>query len=72
MSWFLWVCTTGEVSIDGEMQFALDSDLTAEPPQFTLTCISIEGPATILLLTSSRSLDGDTGEGELRRLCCEV
>ena len=46
MSWFLFSCTTGEVSIDGEVQFALDSDLTAEPPEFTLTCISIEGPAT--------------------------
>ena len=46
MNWFLWVCVTGEVAIEGEIHFTLDSDLTAEPPQFTLTCISIEGPAT--------------------------
>ena len=51
MSWFLFSCTTGEVSIDGEVQFTLDSDLTAEPPEFTLTCISIEGPATSVVWT---------------------
>ena len=46
MSWFLWVCVTGEVTIEGGIQFTLDSELTAEPPQFTLTCISTGGPAT--------------------------
>ena len=51
MSWFLWVCITGEVSIEGEVQFTLDSELTAEPPEFTLTCISIEGPATSVVWT---------------------
>ena len=51
MNWFLCVCVTGEVSIDGEVQFALDSDPTAEPPEFTLTCISIEGPATSVVWT---------------------
>ena len=51
MNWFLWVCVTGQVSIDGEVQFTLGSELTAEPPQFTLTCISIEGPATSVVWT---------------------
>ena len=51
MNWFLWVCITGQVAIEGEIQFTLDSDLTAEPPQFTLTCISIEGPATSVIWT---------------------
>ena len=39
------------MSIDGEVQFTLDSELTAEPPEFTLTCISIEGPATSVVWT---------------------
>ena len=56
MNWFLWVCITGEVSIDGEVQFTLDSDLTAEPPEFTLTCISIEGPATSVVWTRDNEL----------------
>ena len=56
MNWFLFSCTTGEVSIDGEVQFTLDSDLTAEPPQFTLTCISIEGPATSVVWTRDNEL----------------
>ena len=56
MNWFLWVCITGQVSIDGEVQFTLDSELTAEPPQFTLTCISIEGPATSVVWTRDNEL----------------
>ena len=51
MNWFLFSCITGEVAIEGGIQFALDSDLTAEPPEFTLTCISIEGPATSVVWT---------------------
>ena len=56
MNWFLWVCITGQVSIDGEVQFTLDSDLTAEPPEFTLTCISIKGPATSVVWTRDNEL----------------
>ncbi|CAI8052760.1 Receptor-type tyrosine-protein phosphatase alpha [Geodia barretti] len=50
----------GEVVIDGEIGFTLVSELTAEEPQFTLSCNSTNGPATSVIWTR----DSDTvGEG---------
>ena len=33
------------------IEFTLTSEITAEPPQFTLTCISTGGPATTVTWT---------------------
>ncbi|CAI8037919.1 Receptor-type tyrosine-protein phosphatase F, partial [Geodia barretti] len=50
----------GEVVIGGEIGFTLVSELTAEEPQFTLSCNSTDGPATSVIWTR----DADTvGEG---------
>ena len=38
------------MSIDA-LQFSLNSVLTADPPVFTLTCVSTGGPATIVTWT---------------------
>ena len=39
------------MAIDGEIGFTLISELTADKPQFTLTCISTGGPATSVTWT---------------------
>ena len=36
----------GEVEITGPLQFCLQTTPTADPPVFTLTCVSTGGPAT--------------------------
>ena len=41
----------GDVTISGDIQFMVDSDLNGESPQFTLTCISTGGPATTVTWT---------------------
>ena len=41
----------GFVSISGAMTLTVDSDLNGASPQFTLTCISIGGPATTVTWT---------------------
>ena len=41
----------GDVTIPGGMNFAVDSDLNGESPQFTLTCTSTGGPATTVTWT---------------------
>ena len=41
----------GDVTIPGSVQLTVDSDLNGESPQFTLTCISIGGPATTVIWT---------------------
>ena len=43
--------TAGDVSIPDGMNFTLDSELNAEVPQFTLTCVSTGGPATTVTWT---------------------
>jgi len=43
--------SAGDVSIPDGMRFTLDSELNAEVPQFTLTCISTGGPATTVTWT---------------------
>ena len=48
---FIYHIIVGEVSIPDGMSFSLDSELTAEIPQFTLTCISTGGPATTVTWT---------------------
>ena len=45
----LWFA--GEVEVTEEIGFTLISELTAEQPQFTLTCISTGGPATTVTWT---------------------
>ena len=37
--------------IDGQLVFSLVSALTADPPVFTLTCVSTRGPATTVTWT---------------------
>ena len=37
---------SGVVEITGPLQFSLQFSLTADPPVFTLTCVSTGGPAT--------------------------
>ena len=39
------------MAIDGEIGFTLISEVTADKPQFTLTCISTGGPATSVTWT---------------------
>ena len=41
----------GDVTISGNVQVMVDSDLNGESPQFTLTCFSIGGPATTVTWT---------------------
>ena len=48
--------STGQVTILGEITFQLNTDLSTDPPVFTLTCTSTGGPAT----TVSWSRDGIT------------
>ena len=38
--------TVGQVTISGEINFQLNSELNANTPMFTLTCTSTGGPAT--------------------------
>ena len=42
---------SGVVMIDGQLVFSLVSALTANPPVFTLTCVSTGGPATTVTWT---------------------
>ena len=41
----------GNVTLHSNIVFTLDSELTAETPQFTLTCTSTGGPATTVTWT---------------------
>ena len=41
----MWICISGDV-IASHITLSVDSDLNGASPQFTLTCISIGGPAT--------------------------
>ena len=41
----------GDITISGDITFTVDSDLNGASPQFTLTCISIGGPATTVTWT---------------------
>ena len=51
--------SSGDVTIPNSMTFTVDSDLKGESPQFTLTCISIGGPATTVAWTrNSKTLSG--------------
>ena len=55
------IIIVGEVSIPDGMSFSLDSELTAEVPQFTLTCISTGGLATTVTWTrDSQEIAGGT------------
>ena len=47
----LFIHSKGNVSISGSVQFIVDSDLSGENPQFTLTCITTGGPATTVTWT---------------------
>ena len=42
---------SGDVKVDSNITFSLHSELTAETPQFTLTCTSTAGPATTVTWT---------------------
>ena len=45
------LCPVGDVTISGGMTFTVISDLSGDSPQFTITCISIGGPATTVTWT---------------------
>ena len=51
----------GDVYVENNITFTVDSDLNGESPQFTLTCISTGGPATTVTWTR----DSETVSGEL-------
>ena len=51
---------SGDVEVQSNITFSLDSELTAETPQFTLTCTSTAGPATTVTWTR----DSETVSGE--------
>ena len=44
-------CTAGDVTIPRDVTFTVDSDLSGESPQFTLTCTSTGGPSTTVTWT---------------------
>ena len=51
----------GNITISGDVTLTVDSDLNGDSPQFTLTCISTGGPATIVTWTrDSGEVVGDT------------
>ena len=52
----------GRVMVDDEIDFELNSELTAVDAQFTLTCISTGGPATTVTWTR----DAEEAPGERR------
>ena len=53
------LCPVGGITISGSMTFTVISDLNGGSPQFTLTCISIGGPATTVTWTrDSQTLSG--------------
>ena len=53
------LCPVGDVTLSGGMIFTVISDLSGGSPQFTLTCISIGGPATTLTWTrDSQTVSG--------------
>ena len=47
---------TGRVTVSSSIDFMLDSEPTAEQPQFTLTCISTGGPATTVTWTRDSTI----------------
>ena len=50
----------GKVIVNDEMGFELVTELNADDPQFTLTCISTGGPATTVTWTrGSEEAPGD-------------
>ena len=50
-SYTLFHLSSGVVNITEPLQFSLQSAPTADPPVFTLTCISTGGPATTITWT---------------------
>ena len=51
----------GDVYVENNITFTVDSDLNGESPQFTLTCTSTGGPATTVTWTR----DSETVSGEM-------
>ena len=47
---------TGVVVITGPLQFSLQTTPTADPPVFTLTCVSTGGPATTVTWTRDAAI----------------
>ena len=57
---FNWHNYIGDITIPDGVSLTVDSDLNGASPQFTLTCISIGGPATTVIWTrDSASTMGD-------------
>ena len=52
----------GQVTISGEINFQLDSELNANLPVFTLTCTSTGGPATTVSWTRGSTMLSDTSQ----------
>ena len=50
----------GDITIPGEMNFQLNSELNANTPVFTLTCTSTGGPATTVSWTRGSTMLSST------------
>ena len=52
VGYFVILCSSGAVtSVTSPLQFTLQTMASADPPVFTLTCVSTGGPATIVTWT---------------------
>jgi len=52
----------GRVTISGEINFQLNSELDATTPEFTLTCTSTGGPATTVSWTRNANMLSGTSQ----------
>ena len=55
ISYYCVVILVGAVTISGQIQFSLLTDVNAATPMFTLTCTSTGGPATTVTWTLNGS-----------------
>jgi len=58
----VYTSTTGQVTISGEINFQLNSELNANTPVFTLTCTSTGGPATTVSWTRGSTMLSGTSQ----------
>ena len=59
------LCYVGDISISGSVVLTVVSDLNGASPQFTLTCISIGGPATTVTWTRDSTIVTEGNETAL-------
>jgi len=58
----IYTSTTGQVTIPDEINFQLDTELTANTTEFTLTCPSTGGPATTVSWTRGSTMLSGTSQ----------